>query len=1226
MVFHGLRVPPGWLSRLIFTAYLAGVVLGCGGGSVAGTTPPGNSSPPNTSALASPAVTSVAPATVPAGSAAFTLQINGSGFVSGSAVSWNGTSLTTTYISATELKAAVPASLAATGGSFAITVANPDGLTSGSNSAKVVVDNPLPSITSLSPASVTAGSGAVNVVVTGAGFVQSSIALFAGNGRLTTVQSATQLTMALTAADLANAGSVKVTVANPVPGGGVSAPATLTLLQPSLGITGITPATLIVGAPATLFTITGTGFTPNAIVRIGGSDFPPASVTPTAITVTIPANLLTTAGPLQLAVVTPTQISNFVTVNLLNPLPAIQSISTQIVTAGSPGLSLTIQATGLLSDTQVNINGSPAAGPFSTSSGSIQVLIPASALAQVGTVTVSLTNPPPGGGTSNLATIKVIAGSNYLRTVNLPANALVWNSQQQVIYAAVAASSSSNASSIVAIDPTTGNIVARETMPGEPNLLAISGDQQYLYVGITATATILRLNLPALTKDIQWSVGPTPPANDANSIYGMQVAPGLPHTLGVAQETASQGGASELAIYDDGVLRPNPGNAVIQPSGYINVFAWGGDASTIYATENAETPSAEWIFSINAQGAALTATNPGAFSGSVPQLFYDSSENRLYDTGGDVVDPTTGTSLGSIPSNAASFAIDSAQHRVFFMRGAPFQSTLNTNSAAQISVFDQDHFTAEGVIELPAVDSSSPAPGEGAACLIRWGTAGLAFNTGTNIYVLDGPFVTPGALPASTTGTFATPPPQLSGLSPESVVAGSPDVTITITGQNFTPATTVRWNNNNLATTIVSNTQVQAVIPAADLTAPASEPLLVENGPGEGTSSLLAFSVLPSLGTGMQFTTLNMAGSDLVWNAANNLLYVAVNNTDSLHPQTLAVIDPAAGALQSTLPLSANPYVLAISGDDQHLYEGFTNYADVQRYALPALTPDLLIPLRIGAQNGNVPGSALSCDFAVSLAVAPGSNSTFAVIQGSGDTEPKGCGATAVIDGSTPRPVTPPVIVSGDVNFSELTWGADATALYAQGDPCCSSQAISSLTVSATGVLFNQAVTSDVYLGYRPHFDAATSLIYSDGGAISNPSTLAMVGNFQASGLMVPDPTLGLAYFLGQTQSQVGGNNDQGNADYTLQIYDLNTHALINSIVIPNVIGYPRQLVRWGTQGIAFITDNGDNMGTDAPGLTYILSGPEIASTTPAIQKTPAQRVHFTWQARMHKRRAASLR
>jgi hypothetical protein len=75
-----------------------------------------------------------------------------------------------------------------------------------------------------------------------------------------------------------------------------------------------------------------------------------------------------------------------------------------------------------------------------------------------------------------------------------------------------------------------------------------------------------------------------------------------------------------------------------------------------------------------------------------------------------------------------------------------------------------------------------------------------------------------------------------------------------------------------------------------------------------------------------------------------------------------------------------------------------------------------------------------------------------------------------------------------------LSWGANATALYAQGDPCCTFQPISSLTVSATGVVFNQAVTTDISLGYRPHFNATTNLIYSDGGAISNPSTLAMVG------------------------------------------------------------------------------------------------------------------------------------
>jgi len=101
-------------------------------------------------------------------------------------------------------------------------------------------------------------------------------------------------------------------------------------------------------------------------------------------------------------------------------------------------------------------------------------------MAQVGTISVSLTNPAPGGGTSNVATVRVIAGDNYLRTVNLPANALVGNPGQQLLYAAIAARAASNASSVVAINPGNSHIVASRGMPGEPTLLAISGDQQYL--------------------------------------------------------------------------------------------------------------------------------------------------------------------------------------------------------------------------------------------------------------------------------------------------------------------------------------------------------------------------------------------------------------------------------------------------------------------------------------------------------------------------------------------------------------------------------------------------------------------------------------------------------------------------------------------------------------------------------------------------------------------------
>jgi hypothetical protein len=1194
---------------------LVSCLSGCGGGTLAGTTNPASPSTPSTPAAAPPVITTISPTSVPAGSSAFSLQISGSGFVNGSVIWWNSTALTTTFVSATVLKAAVPAALAASGGSFPITVANPDGQKSGSSNNQVVVNNPVPTITSLSPASITAGASATSVTVMGTGFLAASVASFGGKARATTVESATELTMALTATDLAVPGQVQVTVANPAPGGGTSGPSLFTVNPPPPVITGVTPGSLLVQSPDTPVTIVGTGFTPGSTVLVSGDMLIPTSITATAINVIIPAYELGSAAPLDLLVNTLNGFSNVYSLPVLNPVPAIQSISTTTVIAGSPGFSLQLQATGLVSTTQVSLNGVS----LGQSGNPTSVPIPASVLAQVGAVSVSLTNPAPGGGTSNIATVHVIAGTNYLRSVNLPANALLWNPSQQVIYAAIAASATTNASNIVAIDPLSGNVVASQAMPGEPTLLAISGDQQYLYVGMTATAAIARLKLPALTPDIQWTVGPVPSANYAVSIYSMQVAPGLPHTLAVAQ-AAGLPGATELAIYDDGVMRPNTAVGVIQPSGYLDILQWGADASTIYGGEETESGGPEFIFSISPQGATLTTTNNGALNVVGPSLVYDSREGRLYDGAGEVVDPATGRLLGSFPAGANAFAIDSTQRRAYCLGGTPYGDSLNgvyAGSGAQITVYDQDLLTSEGTIVLPQVNGVGTSPLFDAEYLIRWGTAGLAFNTASTIYLLDGPFVTPGAPPSSSTGTFATPVPQLSGISPESVVAGSPDVTITLTGQNFTAATAVNWLGNNLASTLVSNTEVQAVIPSAALTAPTEAPLYIQNGPGEGISNVLAFSVLPQPPAGMQLTELNMAARDLVWNASNNLLYVAVAKTDSLRPQSIATVDPAAGTLLSVLPLSADPYELAISGDEQYLYAGFANYANVQRYALPGLSPDLLIPLGFGdtpvpGAINPVPGSATSCDFAVSVEVAPGLNSTIAVTQGYPGSSAEGCGATAVIDGATPRPVTPPTYAASGYDFSKLAWGADPTVLYAQGTDDSSFQPIYSLAVSNTGVAFQQSSDTDIYLGWRPHFDAGTGLIYSDGGAVTQPAPLTQVGNFQASGLMVPDSSLGLAYFLGQTADQAG-------IDYTLQVFDLKTYALLNSIVISNVVGVPFQMIRWGASGIAFTTFSKDLPGQNAPGLTYILSGPQISSPTASMKRKSmdAERVHFTWASRL---------
>ncbi len=64
--------------------------------------------PPTSNGTGNPTLTSLSPNTIASGSAPFTLTVNGTNFVSGYTVQWNGASRPTTFVSATQLTAAIP--------------------------------------------------------------------------------------------------------------------------------------------------------------------------------------------------------------------------------------------------------------------------------------------------------------------------------------------------------------------------------------------------------------------------------------------------------------------------------------------------------------------------------------------------------------------------------------------------------------------------------------------------------------------------------------------------------------------------------------------------------------------------------------------------------------------------------------------------------------------------------------------------------------------------------------------------------------------------------------------------------------------------------------------------------------------------------------------------------------------------------------------------------------
>src|ERR1035437_476328 len=171
-----------------------------------------------------PVLTSLPPSSAVAGAGALTVTANGSGFVSGSAVQWNGVALTTTFVSATQLTAAVPASDIASVGVAQVTVTNPGVGTSNALPFTIQASVGAVSITSIAPSSATVGGGAFTLTVNGTGFVPSfnslqvpvpgSVVQWNGTALQTTFISSTQLTAAVPAGDLASAGTAQVSVTN----------------------------------------------------------------------------------------------------------------------------------------------------------------------------------------------------------------------------------------------------------------------------------------------------------------------------------------------------------------------------------------------------------------------------------------------------------------------------------------------------------------------------------------------------------------------------------------------------------------------------------------------------------------------------------------------------------------------------------------------------------------------------------------------------------------------------------------------------------------------------------------------------------------------------------------------------------------------------------------------------------------------------------------------------
>src|SRR6185436_12673843 len=289
-------------------------------------------------------LTSLSPSSAVAGGAAFTLTVNGTGFVNGATVRWNGQARTTTFVSGSQLTAAITASDIGVAGTMPVTVVNP-GASASNALTFTITTQPAATLTSLSPSSAAAGGSGFTLTANGTGFVNGATVQWNGVARTTTFRRCPPLTSTIPASDIAVAGTSQVTVVNP--GAAASNALTFTISPPAAAtLTSLSPASAAVGGPGFTLTVNGTGFVSGATVQWNGAARTTTFGSSTQLTAAIPASDIVVAGTKQVTVVNPgASASNALTFTTTSGAP-----DTQPPTAPS---GLTATAAGA---TQINLS------------------------------------------------------------------------------------------------------------------------------------------------------------------------------------------------------------------------------------------------------------------------------------------------------------------------------------------------------------------------------------------------------------------------------------------------------------------------------------------------------------------------------------------------------------------------------------------------------------------------------------------------------------------------------------------------------------------------------------------------------------------------------------------------------------------------------------------------------------------------------------------------------
>jgi YVTN family beta-propeller protein len=425
-------------------------------------------------------------------------------------------------------------------------------------------------------------------------------------------------------------------------GGGTSQSVNDQSPPPTPTITTISPNSAVAGGAAFTLTINGTNFVASSMVKFGGSAPATTFVNSTQLTAAIPAASIASTGTPAVTVTNPapgggtSNAINFTVTSSASTVPTISFLSPSCVPAGeqfvdSVDNQLTVVGQNFVPGSVVRWNGSDRPTVFDENV-VLTAQISASDIAAAGTAAVTVSNPEPGGGTSNTSTFTITTGAVDPQSITVdPAG--------KFAYVASAGCSAQGYVAMYAINPTTGALASiGPPMPSnDESTDSVTVDPSGKFAYVASSGNVWDIDFGSV---LTYAINPATGALTSTGVIGGIGINGTPEFF----NSVALDPSGKFAYAADGGAFPYGGSGSSSSVSMYSINSTTGDLTSIGIIDAGTSPDS---VAVDPAGKFAYVTNFG------------SNDVSMY-----TIDATTGTliSIGTIATGTdpVSMAVDPA--------------------------------------------------------------------------------------------------------------------------------------------------------------------------------------------------------------------------------------------------------------------------------------------------------------------------------------------------------------------------------------------------------------------------------------------------------------------------------------------------------------------------------------------------------------------------------------